>query len=122
MKNLDNYVSLEILQQFAEYYNNQEGRKYPCSNQIVVCGIITKERDLAINFMKDKSIVEKRECKKQIDWRLDNGEHWIWKSSWENCRGYRFHKIAIDTLIDRDLFNYFVRPYCCLYCCSVEII
>lgn len=47
-------VPIEILERHREYYNKQEGRKYPCSNQIVRCGIFTRDRDKAIEFMKDK--------------------------------------------------------------------
>lgn len=116
------YVPIEELQRFKEYYDKQEGRKYPCSNQIVKCGIITKDRNLAIKFMKDKNVVKKCERRDEIMWELDNGEQWLWKTWTGNCRGYRFYKVAIDNMIDRDLFNNFVRVYCSLYCCSVEII
>lgn len=120
--NKDNYVPMEQLRKFKEYYDKQEGRKYPCSNQIVKCGIITKDRNLAMDFMKNKNVVKKWERKDEIMWELDNGEQWLWKNWTGNCRGYRFYKVAIDKMIDKDLFNYFVRPYCSLYCCSVEII
>ena len=56
-------VPIEILERHREYYNKQEGRKYPCSNQIVRCGVFTSDRDKAIEFMKDKDIIEKRERK-----------------------------------------------------------
>ena len=118
----DKYVPLDVLKHFKEYYDSQEGRRYPCSNQIVVCGIITKDENLAIDFMKDKPVIEMRQRVDEIVWQLDNGERWMWRNWNENCRGYRFYKIAIDKLIPQDLFNYFVRPLCSLYCCSVDIL
>ena len=117
-----NYVSIEELKKFKEYYDKQEGQKYPCSNQIVKCGIITTNRNLAIDFMKDKEVVKKWERKDEIMWELDNGEQWLWKNWNINCRGHRFYKVAIDKMIDRNLFDCLVRPYCGLYCCSVDII
>ena len=96
---------------FKEYYDKQEGRKYPCSNQIVKCGIITTDRNLAIDFMNNKNVVKKWERKDRIMWELDNGEQWLWQHWNENCRGYRFYKIAIDKMIDRDLFYCLVHPY-----------
>lgn len=30
---------------FSEKINKQEGRNYPCSNQIVVCGFFSTEED-----------------------------------------------------------------------------
>lgn len=116
------YISTEELMRLKEYYDKQEGRKYPCSNQVVICGIITEDRNLAIDFMKDKNIVKKRERKDEIIWELDNGEYWKWKHWSENCRGQRFHKVAIDKFINEDLLHHVILPSCANYCCSVEII
>ena len=49
-----NYVSIEQLKKFKEFCDKQEGQKHPCSNQIVKCGIITKDRDLAIDYIETK--------------------------------------------------------------------
>ena len=122
MKTSDDYVSLERLKQFAEYYNNQEGRKYPCSNQIVRCGVVTDNREKAINYMKNKNVVCKRETRDQIEWILDNGERWMWRNWNDSVRGYRLYKVAIDRWTDKDVFNMIINPKCGLYCCSVEII
>ena len=120
--NQNNYVPLEYLEHYAEHFNKQYGRKHPCSNQIVLCGIITKDRDKAVDFMKDKNVVCKRERINEIIWLLDNGEKWMWRIWNENCRGYRFYKIAVDKIIDVDLFRLLVLPKCSGYCCSFEII
>ena len=118
----DKYVPLDVLKRFKEYYDSQEGRRYPCSNQIIICGIITEDRNLAMDFMKDKQVVEMRQRKDEIVWRLDNGEKWIWRHWNESCRGYRFYKVAIDKLVKKEIFEYLIQPYCGLYCCSVEIL
>ena len=67
-------MNQKVLEHYVDYFNKQVGQKYPCSNQIVLCGIITNNRDKALDFMKDKKIIEKREQQYQIDWVLDNGE------------------------------------------------
>lgn len=120
--NQNNYVPLEYLEHYAEHFNKQKGQKYPCSNQIVFCGIITKDRNKAIDFMKDKNVIDKKERRDEIVWFLDNGERWMWRNWNVNHRGYRFYKIAVDKVIDIDLFNLLVVPKCSLYCCSFEII
>lgn len=120
--NQNNYVPLEVLEHYREFFNNQEGQKYPCSNQIVLCGIITKDKDKAIDFMKNKNIVEIRKGQKEIVWLLDNNERWMWRDWNVNHRGYRFYKVAVDKFIDDDLFELLVIPKCSLYCCSFEII
>lgn len=115
-------VPIEILERHREYYNKQEGRKYPCSNQIVVCGIFTEDRNKAIDFMEDKDIVDIRVMYDEIVWHLSNGEKWIWRHWNEYCRGYRFYKVAVDRDIDRKIFEYIIMPYTGFYCCSFEII
>ena len=112
----------EVLEQYSEYFNNQKGQNYPCSNQVVLCGIVTDDRDKAIEFMKDKEFVEKRERYNQIDWILANGERWLWRIWYANCRGYRFYKIAIDENISDKIFDNLIKPSCVSYCCSMEII
>lgn len=112
----------EVLEHYVEHFNKQAGQKYPCSNQVVVCGVITRDKDKALDFMKDKEFVKKREKYDCVEWTLTNGERWHWRKWNEGCRGYRFYKIAIDENISDRMFNFFVRPYCSLYCCSMEII
>lgn len=118
----DERVPIEVLEQFKEYYNSQAGRKYPCSNQQVICGIVTNDRDKAMNFMADKNVFEKTERKDSIVWFTDDGEKWVWRRWDSSCRSYRFYKIAIDASIDNDLFDCIIAPYCFLYCCHVDII
>lgn len=111
-----------VLEYWSEYYNKQEGRKYPYSNQIVICGIITDDRNKALNFMKDKEFIIKQELSHQITWVLPNGEVWKWRNWNDTMRGYRFYKIAIDENVNDELFKFLVLPLCSSYCCSMEII
>ena len=70
-------MDLKRLEHYREYFNKQKGRKYPCSNQIVRCAIVTNDRDKVIDLMRDKEVVKKLERKDYAAWLLDNGEQWI---------------------------------------------
>lgn len=115
-------MNREILEDYVDYFNKQIGQKYPCSNQIVLCGIITDDRYRALDFMKDKKFIVKHEQRYQIDWILANGERWQWRIWNTNCRGYRFYKVAIDKNINDEIFETIIVPCCGSYCCSMEII
>ncbi len=110
----------EVLEQYAEYFNNQKGRAYPCSNQIVVCGVITKDRDRALSIMKEKGAVIIGQCNNNIKWELNN-EIWVWKRWNETMRGHRFYKVLVDEDVDENLFRW-TRIFCASYCCSMEIV
>lgn len=110
----------KILEHYQEYFNNQEGRPYPCSNQTVVCAIITKDKDKALSVMEERGAVIRRQSRNHIEWKLNN-ERWLWQNWNINCRGYRFYKMLIDEDIDEDLFNY-AMIFGDIYCCSMEII
>lgn len=99
-KHNSNYIPLKILEDYKEYFDKQIGRKNPYSNQNVLCGIITTDKNKAINFMKDKNTIYKIERNDEIIWFLDNGEKWMWRNWNVNHRGYRFYKIAVDKLIE----------------------
>ena len=116
------YVPLEILKEYKNQFDNQTGQYYPCSNQIVLCGILTQDRNKALEFMRNKNIIGKREQFDRIIWILDNGEKWMWCTWNENDRrGYRFYNLAVDRFIDINLFRSII-PRCGRYCCSLEII
>lgn len=111
----------EILKHYVDHFNRQEGRKHPCSNQTVLCGIITDDREKALDFMKNEEFLERQEYYNRIHWRLPNGERWEWRKWNDNIRGYRFYKIAIDENISDEIFRVLVLPRCNSYCCSMEI-
>lgn len=56
-------MDIKILEHYKTYFDKQEGRKYPCSNQIVRCAIVTDDRNKAIKFMSDKNIKKKEKEK-----------------------------------------------------------
>lgn len=109
-----------ILEQYAEYLNKQKGRPYPCSNQIVVCGVIIKDRQKALSIMEQKGAILISQCHDRIRWIL-NGEFWLWRNWNTGYRGYRFYKMLVDKNIDERMFHW-ATAYGSLYCCSMEII
>ena len=109
------------LEQCADFYNKQEGRKFPCSNQVVLCGIITDDRDKALYVMKEKGAIVKWEHPHRIEWELDN-ERWLWRNWNESCKGHRLYKVIVDENVDDNVFHYLIFPLCANYCCSFEII
>lgn len=114
-------MNREVLEHYVEYFNKQEGRPYPVSNQIVTCGVITDDRDKALSVMEERGAVIRRQHYNYIEWKLGN-ETWLWRYWNENHRGYRFYKILVDKDIDDELFFNFVRIKSDSYCCSMEII
>lgn len=113
----------KILERKAEFYNKQEGRRFPCSNQIVTCAIITGDRDKALSVMKEKGAIVKSQSYiyPRIEWELNN-ERWIWRNWNDSCKGYRLYKVIVDENIDENVFRCLISPLCANYCCSFEII
>ena len=114
-------MQLEELKRFRDFYNNQEGQKHPCSNQVVRCAIVVPDKYKAESIMKEKGATKVRERWYRIEWELDN-ELWIWRKWSESARGFRFYKLILDKNVNDDLFLDVIR-YCCVnYCCSVELV
>lgn len=113
-------MDLKVLKEYADYFNKQKGRQYPCSNQTVTCAVITKDRDKALSVMRGKDAIMTRNDNNCIEWYLNN-ERWLWKNWNTDYRGYRFYKFIIDQDIDERLFHW-VTAYAGSYCCSMEII
>lgn len=106
----------------SDYFNNQKGQNYPCSNQIVTCAIFTDNQEKAIKIMKEHNAIVTRQSKNEIVWNI-NGERWIWKRTIsDTCRGYRYYKVIIDKDFDYNIFHELIAPYCSFYCCSFEVI
>lgn len=114
-------MDIEVLEHYAEVFNKQKVRKFPCSNQIVVCGIVTYDREKAILIMNKKGATVISQSRHRIEWKLNN-ERWIWRIWNDGCRGYRFYKIVVDKDIGYDLLKNMILPCSDLYCCSFEII
>lgn len=115
-----NIVLTKILEYYVEYFNKQKGRVYPCSNQVVICGVITLDKNKALSTMEEKGAIIRRCSHNYIEWNLNN-EIWVWRNWNNNCRGYRFYKTLIDKNISKELFLY-VIIYNDIYCCSMEVI
>ena len=113
-------MDIKVMEQYAEWFNNQKGTPYPCSNQIVVCGVITKDKNKALSIMEEKGAVLIGQGNNNIKWELGN-EIWVWKVWNETMRGHRFYKVIVDEDIDENLFRW-TRFCCALYCCSMEIV
>ena len=110
------------LKRIAELYNKQEGQRYPCSNQIVRCGVITRDKDKALSIMNDKGATLIKKGSHFLEWELDN-ERWIWTHWSYSIRGYRFYKIIVDKNTDMSDDDFqSVLNSCGLYCCSFEIV
>lgn len=113
-------MNQEELEYYIKYFNNQKGSPYPCSNQTVICAVITQDKDKALAVMRDKDAIMTRNGNGCIEWRLNN-ERWIWKNWNTDYRGYRFYKLIIDKDIDERMFRW-ATAYAGLYCCFMEVI
>lgn len=114
-----NQISIDY---YMDHFNKQSGQKYPCSNQLVTCAIITTDRNKAISIMEaEGAIMSYPFLRDQINWNL-NGEIWMWRQ-WNKCpllKGYRFYKLMVDKDISDNLFDE-IAVCSELYCCSMKV-
>ena len=118
------FLSEKEKQYFINYFNLQIGQSYPCSNQYVICGIITNTQKQAINYM-NKYPQYQLICKSynQLVWKNSiTNERWQWVPIASNIRGYRFYKIKISSNITKEDFYGKILPYCSFYCKNMEFI
>lgn len=105
----------------VNYFNQEEGQKYPCSNQIVICAYITNNSQEVYNYLNKNNITPIRQSKTYIGWQ-ENNEQWIWIPINHNIRGYRFNKAKISKNYDNEeMLEQVIIPCCDLYCCSWEV-
>ena len=108
----------EEMKLISERINKQEGRKYPCSNQVVVCGFFSTEEDWN-KFANDN--LDKIKIRRKDEVVFNNGERWCYFSYFDfSQRGYRFYKIKVSRNIDRQIFLEHIYPLCALYCNEIE--
>lgn len=113
-------MDIEVLERCKEIYNDPKRQPFPSKNKIVICGIITKDKNKALSVLQDKGVVDIRQTHSFIEGKLGN-EYYIWCDNKYNCHGRRFHKVIIDKDIDEELFKYAIS--CCgMYCRSMEIV
>lgn len=108
------YQQQEYLKKFI---NSCNSRKPLCLDYQYPHHIITKDRDKAIKFMKQKNATPIAIGKKYCEWRL-NEEIWVWKQYNQRERGIRFFQIVIDKDIDFEFLDWvMIASY---YCFSAE--
>lgn len=111
-------------QHYINFYNCQEGRPYACSNQVVICGIITHTQEQAIDYMNaypEYQLI--RQSHNQLIWiNQTTNQEWKWVRPNVNARGYRFYKVKISSIIEKNDFYERILPCCALYCCNMEFI
>lgn len=104
-----------------DYFNQQKGQRYPCSNQIVTCIYITDNPQEVYNYLNLNNINIIKRTKNYIEWQ-ENNERWIWRPIKDNCRGYRFYKVKISKNYDDEKkIRELILPSCFHYCCSWEV-
>ena len=112
---------IQLIYDLANYFNQKQGRKYPCSNQVVVCAYITDNSQEVYNYLSKNNIIPIRISKTRIEWQ-ENNERWIWLPITQNIRGYRFYKIKISkNYNNEEMLKKRIIPQCSLYCCSWEV-
>lgn len=110
-----------LIYDLANYFNQQQGKKYPCSNQIVICAYITNNSQEVYNYLNKNNITPIRISKTRIEWQ-ENNERWIWIPIRHSVRGYRFNKVKISKNYDNEeMLEQVIIPCCDLYCCSWEV-
>ena len=115
---VNNQMTEEEMKLISERINKQEGRKYPCSNQIVVCGFFSTDEEWD-NFVNNN--LDKIKTRKKDRVIFANKEQW-YHFDYINYsqRGYRFYKIKVSRNVNRELFLDCIYPYCSLYCKEIE--
>ena len=112
---------IQLIYDLANYFNQQQGRKYPCSNQIVICAYITDNSQEIYDYLDKNNIIPTRVSKTRIEWQ-ENNEHWRWHPMSEGFRGYRFYKVKISKNYNNyEVLKTIILPCCANYCCSWEI-
>lgn len=113
---------MNILEEYANYFNKQVGRKFPYSNQIVTCIYITKDKQKVLNYLNKNNIIPMQNAERYMKWQEEN-EYWIWRPISENIRGLRFYKVKISKdYNDYKALREIIIPCCNLYCCSWEVV
>ena len=108
----------EEMKLISERINKQKGRKYPCSNQIVVCGFFSTDEEWN-NFVNNNFDKIKTQQKDRVIFA--NKEQW-YHFNYINYlqRGYIFYKIKSSRNVNRELLLNCIYPYCSLYCKEIE--
>lgn len=110
--------------ELTKYFKEQEGRPYPCSNQVVVCGFVALYRSDWERFVhdnKDKIARQYRSNFERPEIILKNNERWVWINPSDlSIRGFRFYKVLADKNINKKIIGERILPQCSFYCKSFE--
>ena len=121
---MNNILTDEQRQYYIEYFSKSQGRMYPCSNQIVICGIFSNKNEIEIaKIMEDYGYQLYKITKYYNEWK-SHQERWLYFKnieSWKS-RGYRFYKIMVDKDINKEFFQQVLLPCCAGYCCKIIFI
>lgn len=113
---------MNMLENYANYFNKQTGRNLSCSNQVITCIYITKYKQEVFDYLNQKNITPILIRKNLIKWQ-ENNEIWMWCPISESSRGKRFYKVKISkNYNDYEILEKIIIPCCSLYCCSWEVI
>jgi hypothetical protein len=114
----ENLITKEERDKISNYFNKQEGRPCPISNQVVICGYVTTDEDKWNNFVKEnmKDIIRRR----KDSFVLKDKEVWHRIPLSFSVRGYRYYKIKVDKNINRKFLEQIILPCCNNYCCDFE--
>lgn len=107
-------LTQEEMQYYEHYFSMREGRKQPCSNQIVLCGLVMP-KEKARDLMKEYKQIRTNE------W-FYNEELWRLIPMNYASRGYRFYKVWIDKDINKQFFRQVIMPLCAMYCCEMKFV
>lgn len=108
----------EEMKLISEKINKREGRKYPRSNQIIVCGFFSTDEDWN-NFVNNNLNKIKTQQKDRVTFA--NKERWYYFDYTDySQRGFRFYKIKVSCNINREIFLNCIYPCCSLYCKEIE--
>lgn len=111
-------LSVSEICSITDLIGYQASQNYPCSSN-VVCGFISTEEKW-LNFLKHNTNMIKEKHKDCAIFK--NNERWIFIDAQNGfpCAGARFHKLKVETNINREIFMKCIMPCCSMYCKEIE--
>lgn len=116
-------INKELQEYIKEWISKQQGRKYPCSNQIVINSICLRDPSRVEVFEQIyPHFICYRRNKIEGNRYINSRTEELWRVLFcrESIRGYRHYKVIIDSTIDEDVLGTLLLPCMTDYCCSVD--
>ena len=116
-------MTSDYMEHLKTLVDQQTGREYPCSNQVVLRAIIfngyNKDKE---DWLYSHGFVPLNSQKDQMVWTR-SGIPWRVFTTWEEgyC-GYRFYELFLDASFDDQLVAKIITPYMVNYCHKIEFI